>query len=63
MFHKHKSNMGKYFSCRRHLLGMLTYREVLYNMTIDFDENDTSESLSIRKRTCFCKQEHTHIQQ
>ena len=59
----HKSNMGKYFSRRRHLLGMLTYREVLYNMTIDFDENDTSESLSIRKRTCFCKQEHTHIQQ
>ena len=25
-----------------------------------FHENDISESLSIRKRTCFCKQEHTH---
>ena len=28
-----------------------------------FHENDISESLSIRKKTCFCKQEHTHIQQ
>ena len=28
-----------------------------------FRENDISESFSIRKKTCFCKQEHTHIQQ